>query len=286
MASAPAFRYGPARVAEALFILLAGGVWLASVLPNADGVRTTWRRFGAILSVVSALVAAALAGLRSDLVATPPFFRRTQAVLVGMVVLLAIVHLAYNWARTSGAPRLLGIATFVVAVLAGTNLLHDAMLARGTAVAFPPKGFSMALQTLSAAGAGAVTGLALMTALFPACGIPARPDTGGSVAVAFLRLYRGLFAALILRAALAVAGVLILNAVRPVPELWDRLGLAVAGRWLAGLVVVPVLAALARRRMAAGRTLSAAALLLVASLLAVDAEALALYLVRETGLPF
>lgn len=287
MASGSAFRYGPDPVVEALFILLSGGVMLAvSVVPHAGAMRTAWLRLGGIVATMASAVGAALALVRGDLVPTPPFYRRTQAALVGLTVFLAIAHLALNWARTSGAARALGIVGFVVAVLAGSNLLHDAMLTRGTAVAFPPKGFSMALQTLSAAGAGAVTGFALMTALFPACGIPARPDTDGAVAGAFLRLYRGLFVVLALRAALAVAGVLVLHAARPVPGLWDRLGPLVALRWIVGLVAVALLAALARRRMAAGATLSAAAFLLVAALLAVDAEALALHLVRGTGLPF
>ncbi len=272
-------------MSASFFILLAGGVLLAAAAPKPGDVRPAWLRLAGVIAVVSAALGAVLAGTRADLVETPPFFRRVQASVVGITLLCAVAQLACVQRRAVRAARLAGVAGFVVAVLAGSNLLHDAMLTRGTAVAFPPKGFSMALQTLAAAGAASVVGFTLMTAAFPIWGVR---NGDGAVAAArsFRRLYRGLIAVTALRAAVAVGGVLVLHTARPVPGLWANFGLLIPLRWLAGLVAVLVLASLARRRAAGGQSLSATAFLLAAALLAADAELLALYLVRETGLPF
>jgi hypothetical protein len=279
---------------ESFLILLAGGVMLAAALPNPADVRPAWLRVAGVVAILAAVLAAAVALLRSDLADTPPFFRRVQAALVALTLVCAIAHLALVRRDRSRAGRVVGVAGFAVALLAGSNLLHDAMLTRGTAVAFAPKAFAMALQTLAAAGAASVTGLALMTAAFPLFGVPHAAEGGGGSAAAsaagparaFRRLHRGLMGAVVLRAAVSVGVVLALQAARPIPLLWTDFGLLISLRWLLGLVAVAVLAALARRRITTGRTLSGIAMLLVAALLAVDAELLALYLVRETGLPF
>lgn len=273
---------------EALFILIAGGVLLAAAIPKTEDVRPTWLRLAGVIAVVAAALGAALAAARDDLVQTPPFFRRNQAVLIGLTLLCALAHLVAARFRLPRIARAMGGIGFVIAVLAGSNLLHDAMLTRGTAVAFPPKLFAMVLQTVSSAGAGAVVGLALMTALFPAFGIRADSDTAAATpsAAAFERLYGALLVALALRALVAVGVAMVLQASRPVPSLWTEFGWLIPPRWLVGLVAVYLLAATARRRLATGAALSATAFLLVGALLAADAEALALYLVRETGLPF
>lgn len=273
---------------ESFLILLAGGVLLAAAaVPRPADLRPTWLRLAGVVALASSALGAALAAGRGNLVATPPFFRRVQAALVGITLVCAVVQLVCVQRGALRAARVVGFAGFVVAVLAGSNLLHDAMLTRGTAVTFPPKGFAMALQTLSAAGAASAVGFALMTAAFPLCGTRAAADDAAAAAAAgsFRRLYRGLVIAVALRAAVAVGGVLLLQSARPVSGLWANFGLLIPARWLAGLVAVPLLATLARGRLAAGNSLSGTALLLAAAMLAADAEALALYLVRETGLP-
>lgn len=277
---------------ESFFILLAGGVLLAAAAPRVGEVRPAWLRFAGGVALASAVVGALLAMGRGGLVETPPFFRRVQAVLVGLTLLCVIAHIACVYGRRLGAARLAAVGAAALAVLAGSNLLHDAMLTRSTAVAFPPKGLAMALQTLSAAGVASIIGFTLMTALFPLYGVPREAGPGPSAeaivpaARSLRRLQQGVVAAVIARAVVSVGIVLLLQAARPVPGLWASFGSLISLRWLAGLVGVLVFAALARRRVEAGRTLSAAALLLAAALLAADAELLALYLVRETGLPF
>ena len=269
---------------ESLLILTAGGVLLAAAVPRPADVRPAWLRLAGALAFVCAIVAAVLAAARNDLVETAPFFRRVQAGLVALTIVAAVAHLACVRLTLSRAARAVAVAGFGVALLAGSNLLHDAMLTRGTALAFPPKAFSMTLQTLAAAGASSVVGLMLMTAAFPVCGV-----AGGETDVAaraFRRLYRCAMAVVLLRAALAVGAVLVLHSARPVPRLWADYGVLIPVRWLAGLVAVPVLASLAPRRFAVGRPLAATAMLVLAALLSIDAEALAMYLVRETGLPF
>ena len=172
---------------------------------------------------------------------------------------------------------------FLVALLAGSNLLHHAMLAPGTAVAFPPKGFSMALQTLACAGAAAVPGIAFTVALFPLAGV------GEPVAAAasFRRLHRAFIGALAVRAVVSIAGVFLLTKFAPplpAERAWDPA--VAATRWVLGLVVPAVLAAVAYRRAARGLALSASAALLLAALCAMNGEAIALVLTRRTGLPF
>lgn len=277
---------------ESLLILVAGGVMLAAAAPNAADARPAWLRLADVVAILAAALGATVALLRSDLVETPPFFRRVQAALVGLTLACAVAHVALAGRNGPLAGRVVGVVGFVVAVLAGSNLLHDAMLARGTAVAFRPKAFAMALQTLAAAGAASVTGLALMTAAFPLCGVPRESERNGGgggssahPARAFGRLHHALVAAVVLRAVASVGFVLAVQASQPIARLWADFGLLIAVRWLAGLVAVVALATLARRRIAAGRTLSGVATLLLAALLALDAELLALYLVRETGLP-
>jgi hypothetical protein len=275
------------RMAESLLILIAGGVMLAAAVPNPSDVRVAWLRLAGVLATLLATAGAAIAAGRTGLVETPPFFRRVQAALVGLTLLFAVTQFAFAFTGRPRALRLTCLVGCVVAVLAGSNLLHDAMLARGSAVAFQPKAFAMALQTVAAAGAASVTGLALMTAAFPLCGRRTGGEPGGTggSARAFRRLHRDLVAALVLRAIVAVGVVLVIQVTRPVPRLWTDYGLLIPVRWLVGLVVVAGLAAASRWRVEAGRPVGTA-LLLLAALLAVDAELLALYLVRATGLPF
>lgn len=275
---------------ESFLILVAGGVMLAAAAPNAADVRPAWLRLAGVVAILATALAAAIALLRSDLAETPPFFRRVQAALVGLAWACAVAHVGLAGRNGSLAGRVVGVVGFVVAVLAGSNLLHDAMLARGAAVAFPPKAFAMAVQTLAAAGAASVAGFALMTAAFPLCGVLRESERGGGAssadpARAFGRLHRALVGAVVLRAVVSVGLVLTLQASQPIVNLWTEFGLLIPLRWTAGLVAVVALATLARRRIAAGRTLSGVAMLLLAALLALDAELLALYLVRATGLP-
>jgi hypothetical protein len=269
---------------ESLLILTAGGVLLAAAVPRPADVRPAWLRLAGVVALACAVLGASLAAARGDLVDTPAFFRRVQAGLVALAVLAAVTHLVCVWRRQPRVARVAGVAGFGLALLAGSNLLHDAMLTRGTALAFPPKAFAMTLQTLAAAGASSVVGFMLMVAAFPVCGVAREEPQVG--ARAFRRLYRCAMTVVLLRAVVAVGGVLLLHAARPVPRLWADHGPLISARWLVGLVAVPVLAALAPRRFALGRPLSATAMLVAAALLAIDAEAVALYLVRETGLPF
>src|SRR5688572_20705432 len=113
---------------ESLLILLAGGVMLAAAVPNPADVRPAWLRLAGVVSILTTALAASIALLRWDLVETPPFFRRVQAALVGLTLVCAVAHLAFAGRNESLAGRVVGVAGFVLAVLAGSNLLHDAML--------------------------------------------------------------------------------------------------------------------------------------------------------------
>jgi hypothetical protein len=271
---------------EASFILLAGGILLGLALPAPDRVARAWLVGGGVLAAAFAVVGALAAAMRVEPegVAPPPqFFLRIQAALVGLTCAATLLHVALAGTGRLRVQRWAGVGGFLVALLAGSNLLHHAMLAPGTAVAFPPKAFSMALQTLTCAGAAAVPGVAFAYALFPLLGV----GEPLAAAASFRRLHRALLLSLSVRAVASIAGVFLLTKFAPPlpPErAWDP-ALA-ATRWSIGLVAPAVLAAVAYRRAARGLALSAAAVLLLAGLCAMNGEAIALALARRTGLPF
>jgi hypothetical protein len=140
----------------------------------------------------------------------------------------------------------------------------------------------MALQTFSCAGVAAMTGLALMDMLLGHAYLTASKMT----IAPFRRLNLALAGALVLRAATAVGAVLLVNARQPVEMLWPVHGLYVLTRWLVGLAVPAVFVYMAHDCVRRRSTQSATGILYVAGVLIFLGELVALYLLRETGLPF
>jgi hypothetical protein len=268
-------------MSETFLILLAGGVMLAAALSDPQQVTLHWLRLGGIIALSVGGLAAFFYFQRGAVAELPAFYRRMQTGLVAATLVAVLGQLAFvqvAWRRTQ---RMLAAGAFVLAVLAGVNILHGLMTPSGVAVRFAPKPLAIALQTFSCAGGAAMTGLALMDMLLGHAYL-----TASKITIApFRRLNLALAVVLVLRAATAVAGVLVINAWRPVEMLWGVYGLYMLTRWGVGLVVPAVFLYMAHDCIRRRSTQSATGILYVTGVLVFIGEIVALYLVRETGLP-
>jgi hypothetical protein len=269
-------------MSETFLILLAGGIMLAAVVSDPREVTLQWLRLGGILALSTVGLGVFFYVRRETVADVPAFYGRVQVGLVVATVLCVLGQLAFVQVARRGVQRFFAAAAFVCAVQAGANLLHEAMVARGTAVRFSPKALAVALQTLSCAGVGATTGLALMDMLLGHAYLTASKMTMSP----FRRLNLAVAAALAVRAVGAVPLVLWLQARRPVEMLWAVYGLYIGTRWLVGLVVPAVFLYMAHDCIKRRSTQAATGILYVCGVLLFIGEIVALYLVRETGLPF
>lgn len=269
-------------VTETFLILFAGGVLLAAAVPRAADVTLNWLRLAGIIALCFCGLAWFFYLRREPPVATPAFYGRVQLGLMGLVPVailgqLAAAQMGWRWAQ-----RWIAVAAFVLAVLAGSNLLHERMLGYGTALAFPPKGLSLGLQTLACAGVAAMTGLALMDMLLGHAYLTASKMT----IAPFRRLNATLGGVNAARLVLSVGLVLALHHWRPVDRLWGLHGLLIGTRWGVGLLVPALFLHMAHDCIKRRATQSATGILYVAGVLILIGELIALRLVMETGLPF
>jgi hypothetical protein len=268
-------------MSETFLILLAGGVMLAAAVPKPADVTLQWLRLAGIIALCM-FGLGLFFYLKREPADVPLFFRRVQ---VGLLVATAggiLAQLAFAQVDRRRAQRWAAAAAFVLAVLGAVNVLHESMVVRGTAVRFPPKALAVAIQTVSCAGVAAVTGLGLMDMLLGHAYLTASKMT----IAPFRRLNLALAAALAARALTAVGLVLLLQSRRPVEMLWAIYGLYAGTRWLVGLIVPAVFVYMAHDCVRRRSTQAATGILYVTGVLLFIGEIVALYLVRETGLPF
>jgi hypothetical protein len=267
---------------ETFLILLAGGVMLAAALSDPRAVTLNWLRLAGIIALCVGALAVFFHAQRETAAFLSPFYRRLQLGLVLAALLAVMAQLGFvqvAWRRTQ---RAFAAAAFVLAVLAGANILHGLMVPVGSAVRFPPKALSVALQTWSCAGAAAMTGLALMDMLLGHAYLTASRMT----VAPFRRLTMALAVTIVVRAIVAVGGVLALDRWRPLEMLWGIHGLYILTRWLVGLGVPAAFVYMTHDCIRRRHTQAATGILYVTGVLVFIGEMIALYLVRETGLPF
>ncbi len=256
---------------------------LAAAVSDPRQVTLLWLRLAGIIALTMCGLAMTFYFFAErDVAITSALLRRVQVGLFVTTALLVLGQLAFAQVAWRRAQRAFAAAAFGVAVLAGCNVLHEQMVGQGTAVRFPPKALSMALQTLSCAGAAAMTGLALMDMLLGHAYLTASQMTMRP----FARLNRALAVTLVARATCAVALVLVLQAWRPVEMLWNLNGFMIGMRWLVGLVVPAAFVYMAHDCIKRRSTQAATGILYVAGVLVFIGEIVALQLVRSTGLPF
>jgi hypothetical protein len=267
---------------ETFLILFAGGVLLAAAVPRPADVTLNWLRLAGIIALCLCGLSVFFYTRRGPVADVPAFYRRMQIGLIAGTAACVLAQLALAQTARRGAQRVVSLLGLLLAVLAGSNLLHELMIARGTALSFRPKPLAVALQTLSCAGAAAITGLALMDMLLGHAYLTASKMT----MVPFRRLNLALVTAAFLRAAVGIGGVLALQSWRPVERLWAYHGLFILTRWLVGLAVPLVFLYMAHDCIKRRSTQSATGILYVAGVLILIGELIGLYLVRETALPF
>ena len=267
---------------ETFLILLAGGVMLAAAVSDPRQVTLNWLRLAGIIALSVGGLAAFFWFQRAPAAELPAFYRRVQAGLVVATLVAVLGQLAFVQVAWRGSQRALAAAAFFLAVLAGTNFVHGQMIPGGVAVRFPPKALSIALQTASCAGVAAMTGLALMDMLLGHAYLTASKMTMAP----FRRLNLWLAAVTGLRAVVGVGVVLLLLRWRPVEMLWGVYGLFLLTRWAVGLGVPAVFIYMAHDCIRRRSTQAATGILYVTGVLVFIGEIVALYLLRETGLPF
>ena len=267
---------------ETFLILLAGGIMLAAAISDPKQVTLNWLRLAGIIALSVGGLAAFFYFQRGPVPELPAFYRRMQTGLVVATLLAVLGQLAFVQVAWRGTQRALAAAAFLLAVLAGVNVLHGLMTPTGVAVRFPPKALSIGMQTVSCAGAAAMTGLVLMDMLLGHAYLTASKMT----IAPFRRLNLALAAVLGVRTVVTVAGPLLVDRWRPVEMLWGVYGLYMLTRWLVGLGVTAVFIYMAHDCIRRRSTQSATGILYVAGVLVFIGEIVALYLVRETGLPF
>src|SRR5688500_17946063 len=147
---------------ETFLILLAGGVMLAGAISDPKQVTLHWLRLAGIIALSMAGLSLFFYFRRDDQTALSSMLLRVQMGLLIATVAAVLAQLAFAQSAWRSAQRVAAASAFLLSVLAGCNLLHELMVAQGTAVDFPPKMLSMALQTLTCAGVGAACGLVLM----------------------------------------------------------------------------------------------------------------------------
>ena len=263
---------------ETFLILLAGGIVLAAAVSSPQQVTLNWLRLCGILALVMAALAMFFYFTRDEHpAALAPRMRNVQIGLLLATAALVLAQLGFVQVAFRRTQRVLAAGAFVVAALAGSNLLHEMMIPLGTATKYPPKLWAMVLQTTAAAGVGAASGLALMDMLLGHAYLTASRMT----IAPFRRLNLLVAVALLARAACAAAATVAMPR-----DVWMRDGLFVLTRWLVGLLVPAVFLYMAHDCIKRRSTQSATGILYVAGVLIFVGEIVALYLVRGTGLPF
>jgi hypothetical protein len=267
---------------ETFLILLAAGVMLAAVVSDPNEVTLHWLRLAGIIALCVGALAVFFHAQRGPAEALPAFDRRTQTVLLAATLAAVMGQLAFVQVARRRTQRPLAAAGFVLGVAAGVAVLHGQMTPAGAAARFPPPALSVTLQASSCAGIAAMCGLALMDMLLGHAYLTAAKMT----IAPFRRLNLALAATVVLRTLVSVAGVLLLNRRRPLEMLWGIYGLYMLTRWFVGLGVPAVFVYMAHDCVRRRSTQAATGILYVTGVLVFIGEIVALYLVRETGLPF
>jgi uncharacterized membrane protein YfcA len=251
-------------MSESFLILLSGGITLASAVPDPKTVTLNWLRLAGIIALCIAGLSAYFWWRRGlD-------FSMPQIVCYATTAAAILAQLAFAQIGARSIQRAFAILAFLAAVYLALRLSPARM--RELPVT----------SLLALAGVSAMSGLALMDMLLGHAYLTASQMTMAP----FNRLNLALATTLTLRATLSMIVAIILNAQRPVENLWPWFGLYIMTRWLVGLAVPAVFVYMAQDCINRRSTQSATGILYVAGVLIFIGELIGLYLLRETGLPF
>lgn len=272
----------PESMPETFLILLAAGVMLAAAISDSRQVTLRWLRLAGILALAAAALSAFFYLRREVHAEVTAAYRWRQIGLLAVMGVAVLGQLAFVQLDRARVGRVLAWIAALVGIASGAGLLHELMVARGTAVAFAPKALAMSLQGLTCLGVAAMTGLVLMDMLLGHAYLTASRMTMEP----FRRLNLALGMTLVLRMAVSVGVVMWLQTRSPVEMLWEVQGIFIGTRWLVGLVVPAIFVYMAQDCIRRRSTQSATGILYVAGVLVFIGEIVGLYLAKETGLPF
>jgi hypothetical protein len=245
---------------ETFLVLLAGGVMLAAVISDPKEVTVNWLRLAGIIALAMTALSVYFFSRRDTT-------RQSEWILFGIVFLSILGHLGGIHMPIAAIARPFALAAAVGGVVLGARLILGSVIP---------------IALVSGAGIAAMSGLALMDMLLGHAYLTASRMTMRP----FVRLHLSLAVVTVLRAICAVGMAMVLLGRRPIELFWDRFGLFVITRWLVGLVIPGVFIYMAYDCIKRRATQSATGILYVAGILIFIGEIIALYLLRETRLPF
>jgi hypothetical protein len=244
---------------ESFLVLLAGGVLLAAAISNPKEVTINWLRLAGIIALaLTALSLYFFYPLNKPAKVNVPYAILTACIFIYLV--------GIHFPKANSARPVAAVAFAAAAILAARHLLPA------------PNPHSY----LTTAGIAAMTGLSLMDMLLGHAYLTASKMTIRP----FVRLHISLAFVIILRAICAIALTMFLLSRDPIELFWDRYGILVITRWLVGLVVPAIFIYMAWDCIRRRSTQSATGILYVTGVLIFIGEIIALYLLRETNLPF
>jgi len=249
-------------------ILLAGGIMFAAAISDPRQVTLLWLRLCGIIAL--------------SMLALSVFFAMNRGatstrvdVLYALTALGIVGQLGFVQVARRSSQRICAAAACLFAVILGAILL--APLGRDM-----PRWLVWIVSIVSASGIAAMSGLVLMDMLLGHAYLTASKMTMAP----FRRLNLALATALIIRAITSIGGAILAQRFVHVEMLWGIYGLYILTRWLVGLGVPGVFIYMAHDCIKRRSTQSATGILYVAGVLVFIGEIIAVYLVRETGLPF
>ena len=245
---------------ESFLVLLAGGVMLAAFISDPREVTVNWLRLAGIIALAMTALSMFFYWRRGET-------HQREWAMLGILLAAILGEIGGIHMPIAAIGRPFAFVAAIAGVLVGERL------ALGT---------SSAVGMISAAGIAAMCGVALMDMLLGHAYLTASKMTMRP----FVRLHLSLAVIALVRAACSIGIAMIMLNRRPIELFWDRYGLFVITRWLVGLAVPAVFIYMAYDCIKRRATQSATGILYVAGVLIFIGEIVALYLVRETRLPF
>jgi hypothetical protein len=262
---------------ETFLILLAGGIMLAAAISDPKQVDLRWLR-------LCGVIALCLAGVGVYFTLLPKTWRDREGVnryiALGCLILLQMIFAQLGRQK---AQRICAALAALVGIEAGGALSYYLVRHVSQVTGFSRIQWRLLdLQALlAAASIAATSGLSLMDMLLGHAYLTAAKMT----IAPFRRLNIALAFALAFSAACSVAAVVYQHH-WPIEQFWNRYTIYLGTRWLVGLLLPAIFVYMAHDCIKRRSTQSATGILYVAGVLIFIGEIIALYLLRETGLPF
>jgi len=248
---------------ETFLLLLCGGVMLASAVPKPRDVTLHWLRLAGIIAMTMLGLSAFFALRRETRIP------HLEIYLYVCVTCMIAAQLAAVQTDRPDFARGFAIFAFLCSIP-----FSAAMLGR-------PLNVPLGAAIVGCAGVAAMCGIVLMEMLLGHAYLTAAKMT----IAPFKRMNLVLAAVVALRMFFALSATLMQQR-WSIELFWPRQGLFVGTRWLVGLIVPSIFVYMTHDCIKRRATQSATEILYVAGVRVFIGEMIALYLTRETGLPF